>query len=83
VSDDSRTAYVTLQENNAIAEIDVRTGRVNAVRALGYKDFDAPLDVDYTADTSHSARRAHRSAPCAILATEFAYALKRGGCHDA
>lgn len=34
------TAYVTLQENNAIAEIDIATARVTRVRALGVKDFD-------------------------------------------
>lgn len=30
--------YVTLQENNAIAELDLRSGRVLAIRALGLKD---------------------------------------------
>ncbi len=35
------TAYVTLQENNAVAEIDIATARVTRVRALGVKDFDA------------------------------------------
>jgi hypothetical protein len=39
VAPDSRKAYVTLQENNAIAEIDIRRARVNAVRPLGYKDY--------------------------------------------
>jgi len=39
VAPDSRKAYVTLQENNAIAEIDIRQARVNAVRALGFKDY--------------------------------------------
>lgn len=37
-------AFVTLQENNAIAEIDIRTARVTGIRALGFKDFDpAPV----------------------------------------
>ncbi len=39
VSDDSRTAYVTLQENNAIAIVDLRLGSVRSVKPLGYKDF--------------------------------------------
>ena len=38
VSDDGRTAYVTLQENNAIATINVLTATVTAVRPLGFKD---------------------------------------------
>lgn len=38
VSADTRTAWVTLQENNAIAEVDVRDARVVALRPLGRKD---------------------------------------------
>lgn len=38
VSADSKTAYVTLQENNAIAVVDIAGATVNAVRPLGYKD---------------------------------------------
>ncbi|MEO4049334.1 choice-of-anchor I family protein [Pseudomonas sp. CAU 1711] len=38
LSHDGRRAWVTLQENNAIAEIDVAAARVVAVRGLGYKD---------------------------------------------
>lgn len=34
----SRKAYVSLQDNNAIAEIDIRRGRVKNIRALGTKD---------------------------------------------
>ncbi len=42
VSDDSRTAWVGLQENNTIVEIDVRSARVTAVYPLGYKDHTRP-----------------------------------------
>jgi hypothetical protein len=38
VSDDSRFAYVTLQENNAIAKIDLRRVQVVSVDPLGTKD---------------------------------------------
>lgn len=38
VSDDGRTAYVTLQENNAIAIVDVATAKVTSVKPLGFKD---------------------------------------------
>jgi len=40
VSDDSRFAYVTLQENNAIATISVFGGRVVAINPLGFKDWE-------------------------------------------
>lgn len=38
VAPDGRTAWVTLQENNALAEIDVATARVKRVVGLGWKD---------------------------------------------
>ncbi len=38
VSNDSKTAYVTLQENNAIAVVDITTARVKSILPLGYKD---------------------------------------------
>ncbi len=37
-----QTAYVTLQENNAIAVINVTKAKVEEIRALGYKDFSSP-----------------------------------------
>lgn len=40
VSPDGQTAFVTLQENNAIAEIDIDVARVTAIRALGFKDHN-------------------------------------------
>ena len=41
VSSDSRTAYVTLQENNALAVIDLFEGWVEALVGLGFKDYNA------------------------------------------
>ena len=38
VSDDSKTAYVTLQENNAVAVVDIASAKVTAIKALGFKD---------------------------------------------
>jgi 2',3'-cyclic-nucleotide 2'-phosphodiesterase / 3'-nucleotidase / 5'-nucleotidase len=38
VSHDSRTAWVTLQENNALAEVDLKQKKVTYVNALGFKD---------------------------------------------
>nr|WP_091233900.1 choice-of-anchor I family protein [Fontibacillus panacisegetis] len=42
LSADERTAYVSLQENNAIAEIDLTTKTVTSVKGLGYKNFNDP-----------------------------------------
>jgi len=48
VSPDSRRAYVTLQENNAIAEIDIESATVKALRPLGFKDYSTPPQVAAT-----------------------------------
>ncbi|WP_372909614.1 choice-of-anchor I family protein [Salinigranum sp.] len=39
ISDDSTTAWVSLQENNAIAEIDIKNARVRKLLPLGFKDY--------------------------------------------
>jgi DNA-binding beta-propeller fold protein YncE len=38
ISEDGKTAYVTLQENNAVAIVDIGSAKVTAIKALGYKD---------------------------------------------
>ncbi|MFN7725468.1 MAG: choice-of-anchor I family protein [Rubrivivax sp.] len=38
ISEDSKTAYVTLQENNAVAVVDIATAKVTSVKGLGTKD---------------------------------------------
>jgi uncharacterized protein len=42
LSPDSSTAYVTLQENNALAIVDVNTATVTAVLPLGFKNYSLP-----------------------------------------
>lgn len=42
ISDDGKTAYVTLQENNAIAIVDIAAAKVTAIKALGFKDHSLP-----------------------------------------
>ena len=52
VSSDSKTAYVTLQENNAIAALDLTSGTWKYVKGLGFKDHSAEgngLDLDQDA----------------------------------
>jgi Choice-of-anchor I domain len=41
VSENSERAWVTLQEANAVAEIDVDRAKVTALRGLGFKDHGA------------------------------------------
>ncbi|MFC4410609.1 choice-of-anchor I family protein [Chungangia koreensis] len=38
VSEDSKTAYVSMQENNAIATVDLVNGKILSVKGLGVKD---------------------------------------------
>lgn len=42
ISADSKTAWVTCQENNAIATIDIRSARVTRLTGLGFKDHSLP-----------------------------------------
>ncbi len=39
VDHNSKTAYVTLQENNAIATIDIEKGKITSIKGLGFKDY--------------------------------------------
>lgn len=40
VSEDSKTAWVTLQENNAIAKINLETATITNIFPLGFKDYN-------------------------------------------
>jgi DNA-binding beta-propeller fold protein YncE len=42
VSANSNTAWVTLQENNAIARINLKAKTIEAILPLGFKDYSAP-----------------------------------------
>lgn len=44
ISEDGKTAFVTLQENNAIAAVDIAKGEVTSVKALGLKDYNDPAN---------------------------------------
>ncbi|WP_127499237.1 choice-of-anchor I family protein [Paenibacillus glycanilyticus] len=45
LSADGKTAYVTLQENNAVAVVDIAAHKVTAVKALGLKDYNDPANA--------------------------------------
>lgn len=42
ISDDNKTAFVSLQENNAIASIDIASGKINYLKGLGFIDHNLP-----------------------------------------
>ena len=42
VSDDSRTAWVTIQENNALIKIDLNTQKITDIFPLGFKNYNLP-----------------------------------------
>lgn len=53
LSADNKTAYVSLQENNAIATVDISAQKVTAVKGLGYKDLNNPRNsLDLVKDDS-------------------------------
>ncbi|MGW1882371.1 choice-of-anchor I family protein [Streptomyces sp. NPDC001970] len=56
VSKDGRTAFVTLQENNAVATVDLRSARVTAVEGLGHKDHSLPGNGLDTSDRDGAIR---------------------------
>jgi len=45
VSSDSKTAWVTLQENNAIAVIDLTTKAITKIFPLGFKDYNTAANA--------------------------------------
>jgi hypothetical protein len=51
VAPDSSKAWVTLQENNAIAMIDLQTKTITDVRPLGFKDWSAVFGLDASDQT--------------------------------
>ena len=54
VSDDSATAYITLQENNGIAVLDIASQQITQILPLGVKDFNEEtnkIDVSDRDDT--------------------------------
>jgi len=58
ISADSKTAYITLQENNAVAEVDLANAKITKIVALGFKDYGSQNKIapsDRYAGTSAAA----------------------------
>ena len=57
ITSDSKKAFVTLQENNSVAEIDLTTKKIVKFMGLGYKDFNVagngidPSDKDSSSNS--------------------------------
>jgi DNA-binding beta-propeller fold protein YncE len=45
ISADSKTAFVTLQENNAVAEVDLVNAKITKIIALGFKDYGSKYKI--------------------------------------
>ncbi|MFC8273917.1 choice-of-anchor I family protein [Streptomyces sp. NPDC057271] len=56
VSKDGRTAFVTLQENNAVATVDLRSARVTGIDGFGHKDHSKPGNGLDTSDRDGAIR---------------------------
>lgn len=54
VSDDSQTAWVTLQENNAIAEINIAAGTITKIMPLGFKDYNLAANATDVSDRDNA-----------------------------
>lgn len=49
VSEDSKTAYITLQENNGIAKMDIASKTIQTILPLGYMDYSKPgFEADFS-----------------------------------
>ncbi len=59
VSDDSKTAWVSLQENNAIAKIDLVSQTISEILPLGFKDYNMPGNEIDVSDKDNDIRLAN------------------------
>jgi hypothetical protein len=55
ISEDSRTAWVTLQENNAVAKIDLQTATIERILPLGFLDHSLPGNELEASDKDNNA----------------------------
>ena len=57
VSADDETAYVTLQEANAVATVDLVSGKVVSVKSLGFQDLSQAINaIDLLEDGTYEAK---------------------------
>ncbi|WP_108867760.1 choice-of-anchor I family protein [Aquimarina aquimarini] len=63
VSKNSKTAWVALQENNGLAEVDLENKRIVAIYPLGFKDYSLPGNEIDASDKDNQKRLKHWSVP--------------------
>lgn len=57
VSDDSKKAYVTLQENNGVAEVDIVAGTITKINPLGTRDINLTENAWDVSDDEKSGKK--------------------------
>lgn len=83
VSADSKTAWVTLQENNGIAKIDLATKKVTNIFPLGFKDYNLAENAIDINDKDNATAFAtwklkgmfHPDAICSFEANKVSYVV--------
>ncbi|WP_433810494.1 choice-of-anchor I family protein [Flavobacterium johnsoniae] len=53
ISDDSKTAWVTLQENNGVAKVDLTSKTITAIYPLGLKDYNTTENAIDVSDSDN------------------------------
>lgn len=49
ITEDSKTAYITLQENNGIAKLDIASKTIQSIMPLGFMDYSRPgFEADFS-----------------------------------
>ena len=70
IATNDKTAYVTLQEANAIAIVDLQTLSIENICSAGYEDYEKyPIDIDKK--MRHTGRYLIRRFAESVCRTEF------------
>lgn len=79
VTPDGRTAWVTLQENNALAKVDIQAARVVALLPLGVKDLGRPENALDASDKDGGINFAHYANVFGVYQPDAIAAYQVGG----
>ena len=80
ISQDSKTAWVTLQENNAIATVDLEAGSIIGISGLGFKSYNTDATGIDPSDRDKESRV--RAVPAFGMYQPDAVAVARLGGND-
>lgn len=80
ISQDSKTAWVTLQENNAIATVDLEAGEIIGISGLGFKSYNTDATGIDPSDRDKESRV--RAVPAFGMYQPDAVAVARLGGND-